>query len=1546
MIYDNDVPKIYKEINSDNYLLNSYKNITRVKEIHFILILIELLLNIIQELETFVRGYRLDNNEENLNLVSFIIHSFDTIPSVIKLISFIGYIIIFEGLYFLIKLKKFKLKYILISVLVNTLELFINRVFMLIFLNFFFTLKKEFFIIGCIIIIPHIYLIMENFSHNHLYYFVPEFIEYPYDEFSSLFDSILIVTKILISASSTTNNVNLGTFFFLILFCLQIFFSVYFIHKLRFHSYLFMKNFFLNITKIGLFFSNTIILIIAFLFGRDEVVSPLFLLVGISVFLVIMPYLYFIYNPFSYIVIKRETPKENIFFYFYILSEKNEIDFVFENKIKGHYEKCGICNLCRKYLKYTNKYQPKNNLIDEEKETLIIGKSKNYNNDEKNKDKLMDLFEVVYDDDNKYLKLIKKIIINYKIKGKEYFSKNSYYFINLCFLIYSDYQNKNYNLSQNERLILEIMNQENTSFLNNHESQISQIFLCNRFISLSERVLSKLKNILNSEANLIRAKKLIDLSVLLKQLDEPKYKKLFSHKLENISNSRHLILICSVIYEEIFNTLLNNSQLPIRDNIQPLEDIFENNSNKINKLISLAVNVTNNTCKIIRSGKGLHSYINTNLFDLFPLIFKNYQINLFMTNILENFEKKEKEKAKYFRRNSTNISKYNTKIIKVGLKGINNNKNNKDFIEIKLIIAEYIENKMYYKLLTLKLAPLYNNINSYFVFLDGIYYMHKSTLITLKDLEQNKNENERIIAVSEPELDNNNIIYSIAFKKYCTLLNNQCLSISKIFSFNISEKFYNIYLISKKDINKNKVERKISRIKFDDLEELQSSLNKTTKVEKIHLIEENASIGSQQTGSSYNGGISNLGIRNKKKNNIYEYGGFNKIKTINIILIIMAIIILIIEYVILNIFQNNNYNYVVSLFEFTEFSKLYFQLFSSIISVVCFNNNNNKCLNLIDIFVENYKKQNNEEYFDDHELVVSQNILLAEKMMKKRSNLINIHKCIGNEKYNNLFGKKINYYRITQTIFNDKYYYNVISVEMQFSEAILVICNSLQILVQENKNFIFFLEEKAFPFNYINSNSDKNTYLNDYQKNFYEMIFNYKYYYEEFTFINEQLQLEINRKSKLLKIFVYIYLSFDVLLIIFIGSLMYLYTMSFESLLIKIINYINMIMNIKNDDYNFVHIFSQKIENLETILQFYNFDPIKSVQNLNSIYGGYQQYLTLKNKNNAIDANKKNYVKIIENDKKNELDNIPNNQSIINRTDVRSLGITFIYIFVFYFVSVVILVFYILLIVLWTDYFTKKSKLSTLNKKNNKLEMALYRAINSYHIMMANGFSFSEVSELVLSGESKRHGPNSLFIDFYENLKFAFNGKREKKRISKIYQDIEDKGGFTCQNIYELNKEFLFELENYTEGINLLNIKNHLVGICENTKVTESKDYRTIFERHFQYIKNAMSLIDNISIDDLITHITSDDRASKISLFFDYVIIYIVEIAYYIPYQDSIVKLNNILKRLIQMSELIFLFLYITSILFITILFIPGINNLCNQIFTLKKVFKIFEMHE
>jgi hypothetical protein len=59
-----------------------------------------------------------------------------------------------------------------------------------------------------------------------------------------------------------------------------------------------------------------------------------------------------------------------------------------------------------------------------------------------------------------------------------------------------------------------------------------------------------------------------------------------------------------------------------------------------------------------------------------------------------------------------------------------------------------------------------------------------------------------------------------------------------------------------------------------------------------------------------------------------------------------------------------------------------------------------------------------------------------------------------------------------------------------------------------------------------------------------------------------------------------------------------------------------MIINSKNDDFNFNNIFSKKINNLRTILEFYNEDPLKAIKNLNEIY---QKFLNLKIKNKKDD---------------------------------------------------------------------------------------------------------------------------------------------------------------------------------------------------------------------------------------------------------------------------------------------------------------------------------------
>ena len=171
--------------------------------------------------------------------------------------------------------------------------------------------------------------------------------------------------------------------------------------------------------------------------------------------------------------------------------------------------------------------------------------------------------------------------------------------------------------------------------MENHQAQINQLILCNEFISLSKNTIKLIKNILHDEQSFFKAKKLLELSTLLTIMKKQKYKKsLFSHKLENATNSRNMLIACSLIYEEIFNTTINNSHMPIRDNIQPLEDIF-NLNNRNNNIITLEVDLMDNNCKIIRAGKGLYSHINKFRISKVKILFYYYIYNLWYLDQLK-----------------------------------------------------------------------------------------------------------------------------------------------------------------------------------------------------------------------------------------------------------------------------------------------------------------------------------------------------------------------------------------------------------------------------------------------------------------------------------------------------------------------------------------------------------------------------------------------------------------------------------------------------------------------------------------------------------------------------------------------------------------------------------------------------------------------------------------------------------------------------------------------------------------------------------------------
>ena len=183
---------------SNNYiLLNSYNNIIKSIIVHFIIIIFDVFLILFEELDIFIKSFETKNTDEKSIIL----------------------IIVLDSLFIFIKRKNFQAYNIYISIIVNILDLFYFRLFSLVVLNLLLSFKNNYIIFALIFIIFHSYFVINYFFYYHLYYYVPIFINFPYDEFSSLFDIILFIVKIF-AAIGTSTKKNL---FLLIYFCLLLF---------------------------------------------------------------------------------------------------------------------------------------------------------------------------------------------------------------------------------------------------------------------------------------------------------------------------------------------------------------------------------------------------------------------------------------------------------------------------------------------------------------------------------------------------------------------------------------------------------------------------------------------------------------------------------------------------------------------------------------------------------------------------------------------------------------------------------------------------------------------------------------------------------------------------------------------------------------------------------------------------------------------------------------------------------------------------------------------------------------------------------------------------------------------------------------------------------------------------------------------------------------------------------------------------------------------------------------------------------------------------
>ena len=152
-------------------------------------------------------------------------------------------------------------------------------------------------------------------------------------------------------------------------------------------------------------------------------------------------------------------------------------------------------------------------------------------------------------------------------------------------------------------------------------------------------------------------------------------------------------------------------------------------------------------------------------------------------------------------------------------------------------------------------------------------------------------------------------------------------------------------------------------------------------------------------------------------------------------------------------------------------------------------------------------------------------------------------------------------------------------------------------------------------------------------------------------------------------------------------------------------------------------------------------------------------------------------------------------------------------------------------------------------------------------------------------------------------------------------------------------------MEENPKSKDLKDIESHLIEICKFSGVTETNDFRTAFERHFQYIRNGILSIDDFSYEGLIKNINENGTISKISLFFNIMIFHILQLTITNPHKNAINILLNKLGILITYVYIVYISYDITAFLF-TILNIFSINHKCRQILLLKEVFQIVEIQD
>ena len=257
----------------------------------------------------------------------------------------------------------------------------------------------------------------------------------------------------------------------------------------------------------------------------------------------------------------------------------------------------------------------------------------------------------------------------------------------------------------------------------------------------------------------------------------------------------------------------------------------------------------------------------------------------------------------------------------------------------------------------------------------------------------------------------------------------------------------------------------------------------------------------------------------------------------------------------------------------------------------------------------------------------------------------------------------------------------------------------------------------------------------------------------------------------------------------------------------------------------------------------------------------------------------------------------------------------------------------------WDGYFTKQKYLNNLLLKNNNLETAIYRAINLYYMMVFNNLTSNFATEILYPSIYNESESLTIFKYFYSTLKYGFNNKIEIDNLGNLYKNFSNLESFTCGALYQDEAKDLINL--YNSDINPNDdVQKKLTNMCIYFVGMDSDKSLYLIENHFQYIKNGIINLDDFSYEGIISHLR-DGALGRISLFFNIIMTFLINIVYYKRHTIAIQRIIKMLESYIQITGFVFVLYDIVLTVIIIFFFIRRIKKYCNQILLLKNTFQI-----